>query len=117
MKPQPIATAPRGTDILGWTPSHTSWMVGNIDDLGTFYAYPTASAYHNITHWLPLPEPPMPKQAYMFLEEGDRIQEGDEYYYPPTDEWKPFTDEVVGADLADGMYPIRRKIPTPNPES
>lgn len=60
-----------------------------------------------------------PGEGYRLLEEGETIQEGDEFRGCITLKWQPLTKAVgwgAGSKWADRMVPCRRKVEAPAPE-
>lgn len=63
---QPIETAPRSTfnivkRVILWNEDHKTPCFGEVYDDGEGGIFVSANGYHgkwNITHWMPLPEPP-----------------------------------------------------------
>jgi hypothetical protein len=55
---------------------------------------------------------------YLLLEEGDVINDTDEYYNNFKDEWLPVEEEFWGNELRfDESKPVRRKNPIYDPEA
>ena len=116
MKPQPISTAPvDGTNILLFIPKH-GWRSGYYS-FGQRMHLPDFNLLGDppATHWLPLPEPPAPRQAYYILDAGETVEEGDEFFTSRSSKWTSVTTTMIGSVVMDYHQPHRRAIP--NPES